>query len=116
MQACPGIPALPRITSVVQEARVDEDICREVYRGEALALQVLDRHSARQCSHPEPYAVISITDPQFKHPALKNDPFCRSVLRLTFSDVDERVALSRIKSTHIVAFTPEMAQQVADFV
>ena len=36
-------------------------ICREVYRGDLLALQVLDRDTVRFVEHQEPYTVLSIT-------------------------------------------------------
>ena len=98
------------------EENMSGGVCREVYRGEGLALQVLDRDHVRSCSHAEPYAIISITDPHFKHPVPMPSDFCRAVLRLTFSDVYEREAHLKATSRHIVAFTSEMAQQVATFV
>ena len=92
------------------------DVCRAVFRGRALALQVLDRDGVRACSHQEPYAVLSITDPQYRHPALKRDDSRQAVLQIAFSDVGERAARLKTTSPHITAFTPEFAAQVADFV
>lgn len=107
-------------THHVQEQTVDEKIivtiCRDVFRGEKLSLQVLDRAGARECVHKEAYGLISITDPQFVHPALCDDPCRLGVLRLTFSDVEERVARLRLPADQIVAFTPDLAQQVVGFV
>lgn len=91
------------------------EIWREVYRGDRLALQVLDRDAVRFCVHAEPYAVISITDPVEKHPILISAPQRRGVLRLKFYDVDHLTRLSAVAS-RIGAFTPEMARQVVQFV
>ncbi|MFN3651153.1 MAG: hypothetical protein ACK47B_16380 [Armatimonadota bacterium] len=91
-------------------------ICRDIYRGERLSLQVLDRDAACVVAHEEPYAVISITDPVHRHPELKSSAFLRGVLQLTFSDVDERFARLNVSTPYVVAFSPEMGQQVAAFV
>jgi predicted protein tyrosine phosphatase len=93
-----------------------EIVCRDVYRGDTLSLQVLDRDGARFCAHQEPYAVISITDPQVAHPTLIRSDFCRDVLRLKFSDMDGRVAQIRVPPPNITGFTPEMARQIVQFV
>ena len=93
-----------------------DSVCRDVYRGEKLALQVLDRVQARRCSHDEAYAFISITDLGVTHPRLLSSPHCRGVLQLHFSDVDERVATIKGPSSYFAAFTEEMAQAIADFV
>ncbi len=91
-------------------------ICRDVYRGEQLSLQVLDRSLARVTTHEEPYAVISITEPQLKHPQLAVSSCCKAVLRLNFSDI--RTALPALRGTtaHVAAFTPQMAEQIVAFV
>lgn len=91
-------------------------VCREVYRGTTLSLQVLDRDTVRFVRHQEPYAVISITDPQLIPPTLAPSPYCAAVLRLRFSDVDERFARMQVSTPYVIAFTSEMAQQVAHFV
>jgi predicted protein tyrosine phosphatase len=91
-------------------------IFRDVYRGEPLSLQVLDRESVAGLAHAEPFAVISITDPVYRHPEVPDIPECRGVLRLTFSDVDERFARLNVSTPFVVAFSPEMARAVADFV
>ena len=79
-------------------------------------LQVLDRASAHAVTHREPYAVISITDPGHKHPQLVASPSCKGVLALHFSDVDERFARLNVRTPHVVAFSPDMAREVALFV
>jgi predicted protein tyrosine phosphatase len=91
-------------------------VCREIYRGAALSLQVLDRDMVRLVGHQEPYAVISITDPQHVSPNLAHSSFCRAVLRLRFSDVDERFARMQVHTPYVIAFTSDMAQQVVRFV
>jgi predicted protein tyrosine phosphatase len=93
-----------------------DHICREIYRGEQIALQVLDRELARDITHEEPYAFISITDPHGTHPRLARSEYLRSVLTLQFSDVDRVWPHLQEKSAYIVSFTPEMARQVAAFV
>lgn len=93
-----------------------DSVCRDIYRGENLALQVLDRDRARRCSHDEPYAFISITDPGVTHPRLLSSSHCRGILRLLFSDVDERVAKIKGPSSYFAAFTEEMAREVVSFV
>ena len=93
-----------------------EQVCRDVYRGDVLSLQVLDRFAVRLCSHDEPYAVISITDPEASHPALVRSDHCRDVLRLRFLDIDGRIAQIRIPAPHVVGFTPEIAAKIAEFV
>ena len=91
-----------------------EPICRDVFEGDILKLQVLDRSLARTVTHTEPYAVISIGEPQMKSAPLAASPQCQSVLRLHFSDVASD--LPRLRSlTHVAPFTPEMARQIADF-
>lgn len=90
-------------------------ICRDVYRGDVLSLQVLDRIGVRACSHREPYAVISITDPNLEHPSLARSEFRRAVLPLRFYDIDGRIAATRV-GEQIVGFTAEMARQIRDFV
>ena len=89
--------------------------CREVYRGETLSLQVMDRLGVRFCTHSEPYAVISITDPNLEHPALVRSEYCRAVLPIRFYDLDGRVATLRTGATR-VGFTAEMAGRIRDFV
>ena len=91
-------------------------ICRNIFRGKALALQVLDRDGVRACSHQEPYTVLSITDPQYRHPELKRNDFCQAVLQISFSDVGEQAARLKAVSPHVTAFTLALAAQVADFV
>lgn len=91
-------------------------ICRDVFRGDALALQVLDRSSVRTCSHDEPFAIISITDPQNRHRVLPSDRNCTGVLRLAFSDVEARAAALHITSPYWTAFTQETGRQIAEFV
>ena len=92
-----------------------EPICREVFAGDVLKLQVLDRSLARTVTHPEPYAVISIGEPQMKPAPLADSPQCKAVLRLHFSDVASD--LPRLRSVmHVAPFTPELARQIADFV
>ena len=95
---------------------MSDAICRDVFRGHRLALQVLDRDSVRGCFHQEPHAVISITDPHYRHPVLADCSYRRSVLRMQFSDLDERAARLRTVSPHVIAFTSDMAGQVAAFV
>jgi predicted protein tyrosine phosphatase len=95
---------------------VFDAVCREVYRGERIALQVLDRDSVRFSIPTELYAVISITDPPFSHPNLPASPYCQGILQLHFSDVDERVARLKRAPVQVVAFTAEMAAQIAAFV
>ncbi len=91
-----------------------EPICRDVFAGEALKLQVLDRSLARTVTHMEPYGVISIGEPQVKTASLADSAQCKAVLRLHFSDVASD--LPRLRSiTHVAPFTPEMARQIADF-
>ena len=89
--------------------------CREVYRGDVLSLQVMDRPGVRFCTHSEPYAVISITDPNLEHPALVRSEHCQAVLPIRFYDLDGRVAGLRTGAT-LVGFTAEMAGSVRDFV
>ncbi len=90
-------------------------VCRDVYRGDVLSLQVLDRLGVRVCSHPEPYAVISITDPNLQHPRLAPSEFRRAVLPLQFYDV--HLSLAQVKGGPACAsFTDELARQVATFV
>ena len=91
-------------------------ICRDVYRGERLSLQVLDRNSACTVVHEEPYAVVSITDPQHTHPQLAPSPHCQGVLALHFSDVGERFARLNVKSSYVAALDPETADRIAAFV
>ena len=93
-----------------------EAVCRDVYQGEQLALQVLDRSLARITTHEEPYAVISITDPHLKHPQLAESPHCKAVLRLMFSDVSSDFPALRGPTVHIAAFTPETAREIVNFV
>jgi predicted protein tyrosine phosphatase len=95
---------------------VFDAVCREVYRGERVALQVLDREAVRFCTPAEPYAVISITDPVFSHPNLPTSPYRQGVLQLYFSDVEERVARLKRLTPQVVAFTAEMAAQIVTFV
>ena len=91
-----------------------EPIWREVFEGDNLKLQVLDRSLARSTTHAEPYAVISIGEPQMKPAPLAESPQCKAVLRLHFSDV--ATDLTRLRSvTHVAPFTPEMAQQIVSF-
>lgn len=90
-------------------------ICREVYRGDVISLQVLDRPGARFCTHSEPYAVISITDPNLEHPTLARSKFCHAVLPLSFYDLDLAAPRPRVGPV-TVSFTEEMARQVAHFV
>ena len=101
--------------SETQDYHMEKAICRDVYRGETLALQVLDRSLARTTTHEEPYAVISITDPQLKHPVLADSSYCKAVLRLQFSDVSNDFPMLR-GTAHIAAFTPATARQIVDFV
>lgn len=91
-------------------------ICRDIYRGEVLSLQALDRDGVREAVPQERHLVISITDPSFTHPILPVSGFRHAVLRLHFSDVNERVARLPLASPHIVAFTPLTAQRIAAFV
>jgi predicted protein tyrosine phosphatase len=91
-------------------------VCRDVYRGAVLSLQVLDRASACSVVHEEPYAALSITDPNQQHPKLAPSGQCRGVLALHFSDVGERFARLNVRSTYLAAFDSEMAGQVAAFV
>jgi predicted protein tyrosine phosphatase len=93
-----------------------EFVCRDIYRGDTLSLQVLDRDGARVCAHQEPYAIISITDPQAAHPTLIRSDFRRDVLRLKFFDTDSRVAQIRVPPPHMTGFTPDMARQIVQFV
>ena len=80
-----------------------------------MSLQVLDRPGVRFCSHPEPYAVISITDPNLKHPVLARSENCRAVLPLQFYDVFGRAA--QVKNGPSGAwFTESMAREIAEFV
>lgn len=92
-----------------------EPICRDVFAGEVLNLQVLDRSLARTVTHPEPYAVISIGEPQVKPAPLADSPQCKAVLRLHFSDVASDLPRLRFV-THVAPFTPDMAQQIVHFV
>src|SRR5947209_7575347 len=89
--------------------------CRDVYRGDVLSLQVLDRSDARFCTHSEPYAVISITDPNLEHPTLARSAFRHAVLPLSFFDLDLTAPRPRAGQVD-VGFTEEMARQVAQFV
>lgn len=91
-----------------------EPICRDVFEGEVLKLQVLDRSLARTVTHPEPYAVISIGEPQIKPALLADSPHCRAILRLHFSDVASDLPRLRFV-THVAPFTLDMARQIADF-
>ncbi len=91
-------------------------ICRDVFRGDVLAIQVLDRASIVRCSHSEKFAVISITDPQLKHPVVAPNKFCSAILQLSFSDVDERLAKLSIASPYVTPFSTLMAQMIATFV
>lgn len=95
---------------------MEDVICRDVYRGERLSLQVLDRSLARVTTHEEPYAVISITEPQLKHPQLAPSPCCKAILCLNFSDISVALPALRGTTAHIAAFTPEMARQIVGFV
>ena len=95
---------------------MEDEICRDVYRGEGLNLQVLDRSLARVTTHEEPYAVISITEPELKHPTLAASPCCKAVLRLQFSDISSALPVLRGTVAHIAAFTPDMARRIVAFV
>ena len=55
------------------------------------AIQVLSRREAEDafCRPKEPYAIISIGDPEQADAALGSDPHCRGVLRLRFHDISD---------------------------
>ena len=93
----------------------NEEICRDVYEGEALSLQVLDRDGARKISHSKPYAVISITDPEKRHAALMKNEYLTGTLLLKCNDVSESAAKIRSVAASLGAFSEEMAEQVAEF-
>ncbi len=93
-----------------------EPICREVYRGAEIALQVLDRDLARFTTHDEPYAVLSSTDPQGTHPKIAPSEQLRALLTLQFSDVDRVLPRLQAKSAYVRSCTPEIARRIAAFV
>src|SRR5262249_36226812 len=68
----------------LHDARVHE----RIYRGSNLDLLVLGREEARTVTPHEPYAVISITDPEREEAILAESPLRRAILRLRFHDID----------------------------
>ena len=93
-----------------------EEICREIYEGETLSIQVLDRDGVRAIRHSQPYCVISITDPEKRHASLKEDPNRTGTLLLKCNDVAESSARIKSVAQSLGAFSDAMANEVTQFV
>ena len=93
----------------------NEEICRDVFEGETLSIQVLDRDGVRKINHTKPYAIISITDPEKRHASFMKCENLTGTLQLKCNDVSESAAKIKSVAASLGAFSEEMAAQVSEF-
>lgn len=88
---------------------------RDVRRGESIAVQVLSRHciESGRGYHDEPYAFISVTEPQNYHAPVRECENRRGYLPLHFHDVPHDL---ENRSKHYVTITEDQSDQLAGFV
>ena len=77
----------------------------EPYHG----LLVLNRSSVMDFTAEEPYVVISVTDPDLPEVLIPQSPHLKSILRLSFHDIEEPYR-------EFVLMVPEQAARIAAFV
>ncbi len=87
-------------------------IAERIYSGSVVNFLVLNRHEIETAALPDPYLVVSVTDPDRMEAVLAASPYQKAVLRLRFHDKSgPRAAL-----TGKVAMTPAVAREILAFV